>query len=194
MKKVVIGDCTLYLGDCVDILPTLPRADAVVTDPPYGINMDGGVGGGGLANFSAKKERRGSMKKAGIMPRQRMQSYCNAMPLLTLRLFGVVSFLRISCQNPPVGCTGISAKLCRVMGMGSWLGLICGGTRLSKLDTTAVELWRSKKVGNTLRKNQSALCVGVLGFCRKRKPSLTRLWGVGQRALQRCRWGANLSA
>lgn len=28
---------TLYLGDCRDILPTLGRVDAVVTDPPYGI-------------------------------------------------------------------------------------------------------------------------------------------------------------
>lgn len=32
-----IGDCTLYLGDCRDILPTLPKVDAVVTDPPYGL-------------------------------------------------------------------------------------------------------------------------------------------------------------
>jgi DNA modification methylase len=29
---------TLYLGDCREILPTLPKVDAVVTDPPYGIN------------------------------------------------------------------------------------------------------------------------------------------------------------
>jgi site-specific DNA-methyltransferase (adenine-specific) len=28
---------TLYLGDCREILPTLGRVDAVVTDPPYGI-------------------------------------------------------------------------------------------------------------------------------------------------------------
>jgi site-specific DNA-methyltransferase (adenine-specific) len=31
-----IGDATLYLGDCRDILPTLSGVDAVVTDPPYG--------------------------------------------------------------------------------------------------------------------------------------------------------------
>lgn len=36
-----IGDCTLYLGDCRDILPTLGPVDAVVTDPPYGISKDG---------------------------------------------------------------------------------------------------------------------------------------------------------
>jgi len=37
-----IGDCRLILGDCLDILPTLGKVDAVVTDPPYGIGMDGG--------------------------------------------------------------------------------------------------------------------------------------------------------
>lgn len=39
MSRVeVIGDATLYLGDCREILPTLGKVDAVVTDPPYGIN------------------------------------------------------------------------------------------------------------------------------------------------------------
>jgi DNA modification methylase len=37
-RKEVIGDATLYLGDCLEILPTLPKVDAVITDPPYGIN------------------------------------------------------------------------------------------------------------------------------------------------------------
>lgn len=36
-NPVVIGNATLYLGDCREILPTLPKVDAVVTDPPYGI-------------------------------------------------------------------------------------------------------------------------------------------------------------
>ncbi len=34
-----IGDATLYLGDCREILPTLGKVDAVVTDPPYGIDF-----------------------------------------------------------------------------------------------------------------------------------------------------------
>ena len=37
-----IGDCTLYLGDCLEILPTLGKVDAVVTDPPYGIKWKRG--------------------------------------------------------------------------------------------------------------------------------------------------------
>jgi site-specific DNA-methyltransferase (adenine-specific)/modification methylase len=37
VEPVIIGNATLYLGDCRDILPTLGKVDAVVTDPPYGI-------------------------------------------------------------------------------------------------------------------------------------------------------------
>jgi site-specific DNA-methyltransferase (adenine-specific) len=33
----IIGDATLYCGDCLEILPTLGKVDAVVTDPPYGM-------------------------------------------------------------------------------------------------------------------------------------------------------------
>ena len=34
-RKEVIGDATLYLGDCLEILPTLDKVDYVITDPPY---------------------------------------------------------------------------------------------------------------------------------------------------------------
>ncbi len=37
--KVIIGDATLYLGDCLEILPTLGQMDAAVTDPPYGVGL-----------------------------------------------------------------------------------------------------------------------------------------------------------
>jgi len=40
-RREVIGDCTLYLGDCMEIMPTLGKVDAVVTDPPYGIDWGG---------------------------------------------------------------------------------------------------------------------------------------------------------
>ena len=42
MRVETIGNATLYLADCMDVLPTLGKVDAVVTDPPYGIGEDGG--------------------------------------------------------------------------------------------------------------------------------------------------------
>ncbi len=39
---VIIGNATMYLGDCREILPTLPKVDAVITDPPYGIGEAAG--------------------------------------------------------------------------------------------------------------------------------------------------------
>ncbi len=41
MRTEVIGNATLILGDCRDVLPTLGRVDAVVTDPPYGVSLSG---------------------------------------------------------------------------------------------------------------------------------------------------------
>lgn len=43
VKRVeVIGGQTLIEADCMDVMPTLGRFDAVVTDPPYGVlNLDG---------------------------------------------------------------------------------------------------------------------------------------------------------
>ena len=52
MRREVIGDATLYLGDCRDLLPQLGRVDAVVTDPPYGMNATAAKMTGG-GNWSA---------------------------------------------------------------------------------------------------------------------------------------------
>ena len=47
MRIERIGDATLYLGDCLDIMPTLDPVDAVVTDPPYGIGYKARQGDNG---------------------------------------------------------------------------------------------------------------------------------------------------
>jgi len=48
IEPVVIGDCTLYHADCLEVLPTLEAGsvDAVVTDPPYssGARREGAKG------------------------------------------------------------------------------------------------------------------------------------------------------
>lgn len=43
MQPVIIGNATLYCGDSLEILPFLKKQiDAIVTDPPYGINYKKG--------------------------------------------------------------------------------------------------------------------------------------------------------
>jgi DNA modification methylase len=37
------GGITIYHGDCREIMPLLPKVDLVLTDPPYGVDYDGGL-------------------------------------------------------------------------------------------------------------------------------------------------------
>lgn len=61
-----IGDATLYLGDCREVMASWPecfRVDAVVTDPPYGVNFEGSAtkhslkSGEGYASFDDTPEQ-----------------------------------------------------------------------------------------------------------------------------------------
>jgi DNA modification methylase len=55
----VIGDATLYLGDCRDVLRAHPvPVDAIVSDPPYGVLAESG---------SAATRRTGNNPNAGKM-------------------------------------------------------------------------------------------------------------------------------
>jgi site-specific DNA-methyltransferase (adenine-specific) len=59
---VVIGNATLYLGDCREILPALPKVDAVVTDPPYGILNLKGAGSTPAVRKSPRQQGSGKLK------------------------------------------------------------------------------------------------------------------------------------
>ena len=48
MRVEQIGLATLYLGDCLELLPTLGEVDAVVTDPPYGVRLGDTNNGKGM--------------------------------------------------------------------------------------------------------------------------------------------------
>lgn len=65
VEPVVIGRATLYLGDCRDILPTLPKVDAVVTDPPYGIGADKAAKSAAEQRKAAEAKPLGQRTKAG---------------------------------------------------------------------------------------------------------------------------------
>lgn len=62
MRVEKIGTATLYLGDCREILPTLPKVDAVVTDPPYGILNLAGEGSTSAIRKSPRQQGSGKLK------------------------------------------------------------------------------------------------------------------------------------
>jgi site-specific DNA-methyltransferase (adenine-specific) len=74
MRKEIIGRHTLYLGDCLEILPEIGEVDAVVTDPPYssgGFTESAKKLSNGMGNRSETRKREGwfygdSMTTAGI--------------------------------------------------------------------------------------------------------------------------------
>ena len=55
--KVEFENATLYLGNCMDILPTLDKVDAVITDPPYGLKrFEKGFGTTRFKGHGAEKD------------------------------------------------------------------------------------------------------------------------------------------
>src|SRR5688572_7542774 len=68
MRTEVIGNATLHLGDCREILPALQGVDAIVADPPYGIayKHSGGMRGKSAAvGITKAANARGSRAIAG---------------------------------------------------------------------------------------------------------------------------------
>ena len=56
-----IGDATLVLGDCREVLPGLDRPDAICSDPPYGQAQNTNVvGKGGIKTYGQLGERGGA--------------------------------------------------------------------------------------------------------------------------------------
>ena len=52
IKEERIGGQRLILGDCLAVMPLLGRFDAVVTDPPYGVNYEGSKTKAGKNGFA----------------------------------------------------------------------------------------------------------------------------------------------
>jgi site-specific DNA-methyltransferase (adenine-specific) len=61
VSPVIIGNATLYLGDCRDILPSLVDVDLVVTSPPYNCGKDYGETGDSLSLLDLK-----ALLRAGV--------------------------------------------------------------------------------------------------------------------------------
>ena len=81
--KVEIGDATLYLGDCMEILPTLDKVDAVITDPPYGTSE--------LWSNNGKPKNKSTDKKWGLFGQGEIRNWDKSVDEIVLSLPNISS-------------------------------------------------------------------------------------------------------
>ena len=62
-REEIIGNARLILADCMDVLPTLPKVDACITDPPYGL-------GERLTNGGGKRFKKHNRTKKELLTNQ----------------------------------------------------------------------------------------------------------------------------
>ena len=62
---VRIGDATLYHADCRDVLPTMPKFDLLLTDPPYGIGIDRAMAASSGGKSGGMKAHKGDYVASG---------------------------------------------------------------------------------------------------------------------------------
>jgi site-specific DNA-methyltransferase (adenine-specific)/modification methylase len=74
---VIIGNATLYCADCREILPTLGKVDAVVTDPPYGISYQHSGKNSGRTRASKVRGNRPIVGDDTAFDPRELFSYCD---------------------------------------------------------------------------------------------------------------------
>ncbi|MEI2688125.1 MAG: hypothetical protein V9G14_19220 [Cypionkella sp.] len=68
IREERIGNQRLLLGDCLAVMPTLGRFDAVVTDPPYGIGISSTADKSRRQVASVDTQSRSSTMTARLIP------------------------------------------------------------------------------------------------------------------------------
>ena len=94
-----IGDATLYLGDCLEILPTLGKVDAVVTDPPY-------------CSGAATEAGRGSATHQGLRSETIRSGRFSWFGADNMTTAGLCELLRSMCVRAPVTDGGSILSFC----------------------------------------------------------------------------------
>ena len=70
IERVEIGNAILYHGDCVEVMASLSPVDAVITDPPYGLNIGGSGSIGGSGMVQPKDYGKADWDKVGMSAEQ----------------------------------------------------------------------------------------------------------------------------
>ena len=116
IRKEVIGAATLYLGDCRDVLPTLGKVDAVVTDPPYGMNWNPNTARFSGGSAKSKLRGKGGADLSAVIGDDRPFDPAHILQFPQVICWGANHY----AQQLPVGTTLVWVKR-SVAGFGSFL-------------------------------------------------------------------------
>ena len=161
-RKVVIGDCTLYLGDCMAVMPTLGNVDAVVTDPPYGI------GEGGDKNRS-----RGKLAVVGSYKSDKWDSRTadDAVFMAVSMSESAIIFGGNYYDLPPTSCWLVWDKQ---NGSNDFADCELAWTNLNKAVRRIYWRWNGMiRRGNDIREHPTQKPVGVMSWCIEHLPPKT---------------------
>ena len=161
-REVQIGDCRLLLGDCLEIMPLLDKVDAVVADPPYGIDIakSGKVGGGKLASVTQYKAGDWDNKPCPLEAITLMRELSNYQII-----FGGNYF-----ELPPTSCWLIWDK----QNTGNFADCEMAWTNMKKPVRKIEWLWNGMiRKGNDIRQHPTQKPVGVMEWCINQLPENT---------------------
>lgn len=148
MRVETIGDATLYLGDCMDVMPGLQPVDLVATDPPY-LNLtggaslpQGGVGSRRRDSITLGDEWGAHLKWAplaenlaakGLMVFCSHQGVCETRDAFTGRPIALVTWYK---RNTPAAMKGVPRHTAEFV----WVFVTGGGLQWHRLDSTVADV------------------------------------------------------
>lgn len=160
MREVKIGKCTLYHGDCEDVLQTLSGFDAVVTDPPYGINEN-----------HKKVRSRGNIAKPkdyGVFEWDKKKISKNIFDLIFYKSKHQIIFGGNYYQLPPTSCWLVWDKL---NGDNDFADCELAWTNLKKAVRKIEHLWNGMlRKGKEERFHPTQKPVEVMKWCISQLP------------------------
>lgn len=156
-----IGDATLYLGDCLLILPTLPRMDVCLTDPPYGIGEAAG-----------KNKSRGNIAVAKDYGDEDWDNHPICADLLAMVVRAgrhAIVFGGNYYALPPTSCWLVWDK---INGNNDFADCELAWTNLPKAVRRLRYLWNGmlKATGETRGDHPTQKPVGVMSWCLQQVP------------------------
>lgn len=171
MKPTVTGpNYEIYLGDCRDILPHLPKCDLLLTDPPYGIGESDKKQKtrGSMTKFKNGKSKWVEPKDYGENNWDKVLIDAETMDLARSKALHQIIFGGNYYQLPPTSCWLVWDK----QNSGDFADCELAWTNLPKAVRIIHHRWNGMlRLGNEPRYHPTAKPLGVMAWALSHAPA-----------------------